>query len=138
MSQAIIRSKFLTTISAYAAAKVPAITVSRENTAFTKPADGKTFLEVFIIPADTTLPNVDGARRRFMGNVQISIWTKENCGAGVAEAIAEELSQIFTVWPKNQLPVSIEAPPTMKRAIPDGTGWFLTPLLIQYRMEAEN
>lgn len=138
MTQAVIRKTFLEAIAAYAASHTPALLVARENVAFVKPTNGATFLEVWIKPANTVTPNVSGDRRRFRGNCYINIWTKEGSGAGAAETIAEELYQLFPVYPKNYLPVSIESPVNTTQAIPDGTGWLVTPAIIEYRLEAPN
>lgn len=139
MSQSIIRAKLLTTLSTWAAAQTPPILLSRENVPFTKPTNGATFLEAEIIPGNVTLPNVAGDRRRFLGDFQISIWTKEGSGAGTGEAIAEQLSQLFSVLPKSNLaPVSIEAPAKIKLPLTDNSGWYITPVLIPYRLESDN
>lgn len=138
MSMTIIRSTFMTALAAYAAAHSPVLTIARENTPFTKPATGATFLEAFFIPANTTLATLAGDRRRFWGDFQINIWTKEGFGAGAGEVIAEEIAQLFPAVPKNFLPVSVEGPANIKRSITDQAGWRVTPVLIPYRMEADN
>lgn len=138
MSQSIIRATLMQALSIYATAHSPILTIARENAPFTKPTDGSTFLEAFIIPANTITPNVAADRRRFYGDFQINVWTKEGIGAGVGETIAEEISQLFPVYPKSYLPVSIEAPASIKRSISDVSGWRILPLLIPYRLEATN
>lgn len=138
MSQSIIRAKLLTTLAAYCAAHNPVLPLSRENVPFTKPTNGATWLEAEIIPANTINPDVSAHRRRFLGDFQISIWTKEGSGAGVAETIAEELQQVFKVFPKELMPVSIEAPVKIKLPLVDNSGWYILPVLISYRMESEN
>lgn len=135
MSQTLIRSKLIKTVSDYAAAKVPALTVARENTAFTKPANQATFLEVTLSPANTQNPNVASDTRRFYGDLMINVWVKEGSGAGVAEAIAEELSQIFTVFPCQQLPVYITSHLDIKRAVSDPSGYRVTALCVSYRAD---
>lgn len=138
MSQALARKILMQTLAAYASAHAPVLSISRENTSFTKPVDGATFLEVFIIPADTTTPNISADRRRFRGSVQINIWTKQGIGAGTAEGIAEEISQLFKVFPKTLLPLSIEAPATIKKSNEDISQWWVTPVSLTYRLDAEN
>ena len=138
MSMTIIRASLMTALATYAAAHNPPLTIARENTAFTKPTGGATFLEPFFIPANTTTPVLDGSRRRFWGDFQINIWTKDGIGAGEGEKIAEEIYQLFPVVPKSYLPVSIEGPANIKRSITDVAGWRITPILIPYRMESEN
>lgn len=138
MSQSIIRSAFMQALSAYAAAHSPVLTIARENASYTKPVGGSTFLEAFIIPANTTTPNVAADRRRFLGDFQINVWVKDGAGAGIGEAIAEEISQLFPVYPKTYTPVSVESPANIKKAIKDVSGWWVTPILISYRLEASN
>lgn len=138
MTMSIIRSTFMTALSAYAAAHNPVLTISRENTAFVKPANNATFLEAFLIPANTTLPTLAADTRRFWGDFQVNIWTKDGIGAGTGEVIAEEIAQLFPVVPKNYLPVSVEGPANIRRSLTDTSGWRVTPVLIPYRMESEN
>jgi hypothetical protein len=138
VSQSIIRAKLMQTLAAYAAAHNPILTIARENTAFTKPTNGAAFLEAFLIPAKTITPNVAGDRRRFYGDLQVNVWTNQGVGAGVAETIAEEISQLFKVFPKDLLPVSIEAPASVKRPLQDVSNWWVLPILIPYRLESEN
>lgn len=135
MSQVIIRSILVKAVSAYAAAKVPAIPLARENTSFLKPSNNGTFLEVILSPANTQNPNVASDTRRFYGDFLINVYVKENAGAGVAEAIAEELSQIFTVYPCQQLPVYITSHLDIKRSVSDPSGYRITPLVVSYRSD---
>lgn len=137
MSQTIIREKLITHLATWAAAHDPVLKIAREGASFTKPTDGSPFLEAFIIPANTTLSTLDGTKRRFLGDFQINVWTRDSIGAGEGEAIAEELSLLFPVVPKTLSPVSIEAPANIKRAMLD-SGWRITPIILSYRMEAEN
>jgi hypothetical protein len=137
VTQALIRKTFTEAIVAYASAQSPALPVARENTDFKKPATGS-FLEVFLLPADTRNPNVAGDRRRFIGDFQVNIWTRENTGAGPGETIAEAISQLFPVFPKTHSPVSVEAPASIKRPLMDISGWRITPVIISYRLESPN
>lgn len=137
MSQAIIRAKFMTTLAAYAAAHNPVFTIAREGAPFTKPLNNATFLEAFLIPADTTLATLSASRRRFMGVFQINIWTKDSQGAGVGEAIAEELAQLFPVYPHTFDPVFVVSPPNISRALTED-GWRIIPVVVSYRMESIN
>jgi hypothetical protein len=124
-------------LAAYAEAHNPVLLIAREGQPFNKPADNATFLEPFLIPADTRVATLDGSRRRFWGDFQINIWTEDSIGAGAAEVIAEEIAQLFPVFPKTFDPVSIEAPASVKRAIVEN-GWRITPVMISYRMESTN
>lgn len=136
MSQALVRKIFMETLADFCKNHNPPLTLSRENVAFVKPSNGATFLEIWINPGDTVTSTLSADKRRFRGNCQVSIWQKEGAGAGLAETIAEELYQLFPVAPKNYLPLSIESPVTTKKGISDGTGWYVLPCLIEYRLES--
>jgi hypothetical protein len=137
MSQALVRKIFMETLADFASKHTPVLTLSRENVAYTKPTNGATFLEVWFNPADTITSVLSADKRRFRGTCQVSVWQKEGAGAGLAETIAEELYQLFPVVPKKYLPLSIESPVTTKKAISDGTGWYVLPCLIEYRLESD-
>ena len=128
----------MTRLAAYANSHDPVLLIARENQSFNKPSNSATFLEAFLIPANTTNPNVAADRRRFLGDFQVNVWVRENTGSDIAETIAEEISQLFQVYPKTMLPVSIESPPNIRKSVSDSSGYRVTPILISYRMEAEN
>ena len=134
MSQITIRAKFMNALKAFAAAHNPVLTIAREGVGFTKP-DGNSFLEATLIPSDPIAPTTDGVRKRYFGEFQINVWTVDNVGTGVAEAIAEEIAALFPVVPKTYLPVSVEQPPSIKKAIDDVPGWIVIPVCIPYRAE---
>lgn len=136
MSQAIIRSTLMTALSTWAAAHNPVLTIAREGQSFTKPPDGSVFLEPFLNPADTNIADITGSRKRYMGSFQINIWTKDTIGAGLSESIAEEIAQLFPVFPKTLDPVSIESPASIKRPLLDA-GWRILPVVMYYRFESE-
>lgn len=123
-------------LAAYAAAHTPVLRLAVEGMSFTKPTDGSTFLEPFLIPADTITPDLAGVNRRFFGDFQINVWTKDGSGTSVGETIAEEIAQLFPILPKSTFsPVSIEAPASIKRAITDTAGWRVIPVCLSYRAE---
>jgi len=133
MSQKTIRSIITTALVTWATAKN--IPLARENTAFTKPANFGTFLELNIIPADTFLSNLEGTGRRFLGEVIINIWHDDGVGTGGAETLAEELCTLFPVVPKSYLPVSVETIPSVKRSLISDDGYRVTPVCFYYRAE---
>lgn len=135
MSQVAIRSKVTTALAAWAAAKSPALTIARENQPFTKPINYGTFLELTVIPADTFTSTLDGTGRRFLGEVIINVWTNDGIGTGVAEALAEEIAQLFPRVPLNYLPVVIESWPTLKRSIMMDEGYRVSTVCFNYRAE---
>lgn len=136
MSQKAIRAKLTVPLAAYAAAHNPALRLNVEGESFTKPVDGSTFLEVFLVPANTIVSTLAGNKRRFFGDFQINVWTKDGVGTATGETIAEEIAQLFPVLPKSTFtPVSIEAPASIKRAITDTAGWRVIPVCLSYRAE---
>lgn len=136
MSLTVIRSTFTLALVAWANAQVPPIPIEREGQGFTKPTDGSPFLEMFIVPANTTNPSTEATRKRYRGDVMINVWCSDSKGAGQGEAIAEAIAGLFPVVPKNHPPVSVEQTPSVKRAITDIAGWRVIPISIPYRMEA--
>lgn len=135
MSQVIIRSIITQALATWAAAKTIPIPIVREGQAFTPPANNGTFIELLVIPADTFTAAVSGIRRRFLGEVICNVYVKDGSGTGVAEALAEEIAQLFPVVPKTYLPVSVETWPSIKRATSDDSGYRITPVCFSYRAE---
>ena len=136
MSQVQIRSIITTALATWATARNIPLPLARENTAFTKPANFGTFLELNIIPADTVTASVSGTRKRYLGEVIINIWTDDGIGTGAAEAIADGLVALFPVFPKTLDPLSIETFPSVKRSLLSDDGYRVTPVCFMYRMEA--
>lgn len=135
MSIKTIRSKFMLALAAYATSHNPPLPLAREGESFTKPVDGSSWLEAYIVPSNTTNRTVDGLTKTYWGEFVINVWVEENNGAGLGEVIAEELSNLFPVFPKNYLPVTIEQTASVKRAIEDVAGWRIIPVCIPYRAE---
>jgi hypothetical protein len=132
MSIVTVRSTITKALDAWAKGK--GIPLAREHMPFTKPANQGTFIELTIIPANTILASIDGSRKRFVGNAIINIWTKDGAGTGEAEKLADELAELFSVWPKKQMPVSVEEVPSVRRSLIDG-GYSITPVVFPYRAE---
>lgn len=135
MSQKIIRAKFMIALAAYASAHSPVLTIAREGGGFIKPTDGSSFLEAFLIPAQTTNKSTDAIRKTYRGEFMVNVWVKDSGGADVGETIAEEICSLFPVVPKSLLPVSVEQTPSIKKAITEVTGWRIIPVCISYRAE---
>lgn len=137
MSQVAIRSRLVTALSDWASAKVPAIPLAREgDSKFIIPASNGTYIEVFVIPANTLNPTVEGTRKRYMGEVVCNIHTKDGVGTCESETLAEEIAALFPVVPKIYLPVSVETTPSIKRSVVESSGMRVTPVCFMYRMEA--
>lgn len=129
----VIRSTITSALVAWANTKD--IPVVRESQAFDKPEDNGTFIEIFFIPAETRIAALDGESKRFLGEVICNIWVKDGTGAGEAEALAEEITALFPVVPKNYLPVSIESFPSLKRSVVGEDGYRISPVCFSYRLE---
>jgi hypothetical protein len=133
MSIITARATITKALASWAASK--SLPLSREQQAFTKPANNGTYLELNIIPAKTILASIDGERKRYLGTVIINIWTKDNQGTGEAEKLAEELANLFSVVPKKQMPVSVEEVPHTSKPVPDGSGYSIMSVKFPYRLE---
>lgn len=94
MSQKIIRAIYEARLATWAAARVPALTASYENTP-ADPAEGATHLRASLLPADTDSQDLAGAHRVFRGVFQVSVYAPINTGPGAATGIADELAALF-------------------------------------------
>lgn len=110
--------------------------VSWEGVPFTKPANLGSFLEVFVIPANTQDVTVDGKRQRETGIFQVNVWCKTGVGTKAGEDIADAVRVAFPVVPKSGT-VSVESTPTIKQAILDDSGYRIIPVIVSYRQETQ-
>lgn len=94
MSTKLIRTLFETRLKNWAAARVPALRIHYEDTAFT-PNANETYLRCFTLPARTGSEDLEGIHRIYTGIWQVSIVKPANGGAGAASGIAEELAALF-------------------------------------------
>jgi hypothetical protein len=133
MTTQVVRDFFENTLKAWAAAQSPAIPISYENVAFTKPTSGS-FLECFLLPAATLNPSVRGNRKREVGIFQVNIWTKQGVGSKAGMTIAQAIVDLFPIVPKGT--VSIEQHPSIEKSLQDTSGWFITPITCMYRYES--
>lgn len=132
MSQVIIRGILTTALASWGNAK--GIPIAREGQGFQKP-DGA-FIELFVIPSKTKTVTLDGTRKRYLGDVILNIWVKDGEGTGEAEGLADELVNLFPVFPKIYDPLSIETIPSVSRSVLDESGYRITPITFSYRLEA--
>lgn len=94
MSTKLIRTLFETRLKNWAAARVPALRIHYEDTAFT-PNANETYLRCFTLPARTGSEDLEGIHRIYTGVWQVNIVKPANGGAGAASGIAEELALLF-------------------------------------------
>lgn len=133
MSNSIIRAALETTLLNWAAAQNPVIPVAKENSSFTKPTSG-VFLECFVLPSNVINPTIDGIRKRYLGIFQVNVWVPSGGGSMTATSVAQNIVDLFPVIPKGV--VSIEKTPSIEKSLLDTSGWFVTPVTIQYRFES--
>jgi hypothetical protein len=134
LSIQVIRSTVTTALVTWATPKD--IPVVRESQYFDKPEDNGTFITISINPADTIVADLSGESKRYLGEVMINIWVKDGQGTGEAEELAEEIVSLFPVVPRNYLPVCIETLPSLKRSVLDESGYRISPICFNYRLEA--
>lgn len=120
-------------LSAWASQQSPVVPVAYQNVAFNKPAGSK-FVECFLLPSTTIQNEVAGKRATMLGLFQVNCWAPKGNGMQQAEAMAYSIVSAFPMLPK--LAVSIEATPSIGKAILDDSGWVIVPVVIKYRYES--
>lgn len=131
MTQRTIRLELEAKVRAWAEAKNPIIKIAYENVDFVKP--DTTWIQMFLIPAITTNTTVDTKRKTHLGMVHFNIYTKLNIGTKESETLAQELIDLFPVFPKSGT-VSIEQTGSIYNTFTDSL-WIVTPVRIRYRQE---
>lgn len=134
MSNVDIRVAFETRLKAWADSRSPKLKIAYQNIAFTKPDDGSPFLECFLIPNTTQNREVSAKQKTFLGMFQVNVWVLKNKGMREAELIADSLRDLFPVVPKMG-GLSVESPASVGRPVPDDSGWYILPILVNYRFE---
>ena len=130
-----IRSEIESRLLSWAASQSPAIPVSLEGVAFTKPTVGN-YLEVFFLGSATTNPTIDGTRVRNIGTVQVNCCVPDGTGSKNVEALAQSIVNLFPVVPKSIMTtVSVEQTPQTSQALINNTFRFI-PVRIKYRQES--
>jgi hypothetical protein len=133
MSIQVIRAYFETRLKTFADSQSPAVPISFENLAFTKPTSGN-FLECFLLPNQTINPTVDGLRKREIGIFQVNCWTRQGAGSGDGMSLAQSIVDLFPLIPKGV--VSVEKTPSIEKSLLDPSGWYITPVTVEYRLES--
>jgi len=131
MTQRTLRNELETKLSNWAASHNPVIPLAFEGVTFTKPET--TFIEVYIIPAVTVNPTVDGKRATLYGTLQCNIYCKAGTGTKQSEDIAQELIELFPLLPKTGT-VSIEQTGYIMNPLMDAQ-WRVLPVRFRYRQE---
>ena len=131
MTQHTLRKEIEDKVATWAGSKNPVIKIAYENVAFTKP--DSTFVELYIIPATTVNNTVDSKRVTLLGLIQFNIYSKSGEGAKKSEMLAQEIIDLFPVYPKTGT-VSIEQTGSIERPLYDAQ-WRVLPVRIRYRQE---
>ena len=95
MSNQTIRALFETRLKAWADAHTPALPIAFENVQFTPPTG--LYLAAYLLPADTSSQDLEGALRNRLGVFQVNIVAPAGTGPGPGQAIAAELDALFPV-----------------------------------------
>lgn len=94
MSNKTIRSLLENRLKTWAAARSPALRIAYQDAPFT-PAAGETYLECFVLPADTDSQDFAGEHRLYRGVWQVTIVKPKGKGLPAALAIEDELAALF-------------------------------------------
>ena len=97
MSDSLIRAAFESRLNTWANARTPKLPIAFEDVAFTPPADGGTYLQAYLLPANADSADLEGAHQLFQGVFQISVVTKAGGGRGAASGIADEIRALFPI-----------------------------------------
>lgn len=125
MSHRTIRQIYEARLTAWAAARSPALRIAYQGVEFT-PASGETYLAAFTLPAGTTSESLGGDHKAFIGLFQISVVTPSGNGSGKAEGIVDELAALFPLfdrYSKADITVVTMTPVEQGPGIPDGNNY---------------
>lgn len=95
-----VRADLETRLKTWADTRNPPISVVWEGTPFDKTESDAPFLQSFILPAKTLNATLDATKQREVGIFQVSIWGLDGKGSHEVESIADELIELFPVFPK--------------------------------------
>lgn len=134
MSNKLCRQAIEARLSAWAAARSPALPVAWENVAFDPVA---IYLRGFLLPAQTASADLAGKHREFHGIYQVSVVCPINQGPGIAEGIAAEIAALFPLNLRlavTGLTVQINAPASAAQGGTDGN-YYIVPVSFGYRAD---
>lgn len=133
MTQKRIRAAFEGKLNTWAQGKQ--IPVIWQNT--DQPLPTSQHLRVFLIPAETRVPDLEGRARSYRGLFQVTIYALPKTGPSAAETLVSELEvlfQPFAVMVSDGLKVQAVSPMSAHPAIVD-TDWYSVPVDCRYRAE---
>ena len=135
MSNALCRQAIETQLSAWAAARSPALPVAWENVEF--PSPPATYLRAFLLPAKTTGIDLAGVGRTYIGIYQVSVITPVDIGPGTAEGIASEIAALFPLNLRlavSGMTLQVISPVTCAQGAQDGFS-YIVPVSFGYRAD---
>lgn len=97
MSHLTIRQIYEARLSAWAAARVPALRIEVQNAVFV-PVDGEIYLKAYMMPTGPYTDAIGGDHKVYTGVFQVSIVTPAGKGPGKAESIVDELATLFPLF----------------------------------------
>lgn len=137
MSNSTIQAAIEVRLTTWAKAQTPAIPVAFANTDYT-PVTGQRYLQGMLMPSDTANPSQGAQHRRYLGIYQVSVRTPAGKGTAESAALAKAIEELFprpTTLQQGGLNVHIDKTPSIAAGAPDGNGFWMVPVTIEYRTE---
>lgn len=134
MSNEVIRAAIEKRLLEWAKAQVPVVDVAFENIAY-MPTTGKAYMAGFLLPAETQNPTQGGKHRHYNGIYQVSIYTQAGKGSTAASALTNAIEALFacpTTMTQAGINVHVNKTPSAAQGRPDGNGFWMTPVTINY------
>ncbi len=130
--RAILESRLAT----WAGSRSPVLRVAYQNVPFT-PNPGETYLRSYLLPADTTAEDLQGALRTYRGIYQASIVRPTGGATGPALSIAAELNTLFPVnarYTSGAVTVQVITPAGAGPGLQEDNA-YVVPVSLQYRAD---
>ena len=137
MSEKRIRAIYEGRLKTWADARSPALRIAFENVPL-NPANGETYLKVFLFPAQAVNLDLAGESTTFKGVFQVSIVVPISKGSGAALGIKDELSALFVsnaLLTDGVVTVRQLTPASAAPAL-SGDSEYIVPVSFQYRADS--
>jgi hypothetical protein len=138
MTHKTIRSIYESRLADWATAQSPALRIAYEGVAFTPNAD-ETYFRAYTLPAGTSSNTLAGDHHAYTGVFQVSVVTPSGTGPGKAEALVDELAELFPIYLRLQrgdFEVIVLTPVEPSPGIAEGTNYTVA-TSFQYRADTE-
>lgn len=136
MSTKLCRQAIESRLSAWAAARTPALPIAWQNVRYA-PTTGASYLRAFLLPATTGSEDLSGDHRRYLGVYQVNVCVPIETGPEAAEAIVGEIAAQFPVNLRitaSTVTVQVITPVSEGPADQDATH-FIVPASFTYRAD---